>query len=617
MGTVTMVVMVSCGLFESGIVTVFVAYNGVFVAHAPCGIIKIMTFILFIVVVVFLFVLNGRVGRLESTVKELRAGGVALAQVASVSPSAPNISAQMPAGAGANFTASSLEPAKMPVYEASWSEGFTGWLKEDWLLKLGAFILLLGFGWFVSYAFLNNWIGPLGRVTMGMLAGMGILGFGWVRMHKYPRQGSIFLGLGAMVVLISAYSSAFVYDLLPARGALVIMFLTSAFMALASVRFNVRSLAVLGILIASLAPFTLFANNGSPTYVELFSYLFVVVLSTVWIVAITGWRDLTLAGIVMFLLYSLPHFSGSISESSTLLWFAYGFALLFFVVNTLGILKSKDGNIKYDSMAAALSGLILLTWIMTVAAPEWQSLIIVGWMMLFIVGAFAIFTITKRREPFFVYAGVAIAMLATATAAELDGAALTIAYIIESAVIPMVAYMVMQNRSIAERLTLLMIGPAFLSLSSIFANWRTEIPWDHFFVLFLMAGVSLLLGVFFMFVPRDAEKSNTDEILLVVGSVYGYVLLWLSVHAALSPDYDFATMICLVIYTLIGLGAYAYGRVTEKKGILYYGGTLLGFTIAYLLLVSVWDMALTGKIITFFLIGTLLMMTAFIGRKKK
>jgi uncharacterized membrane protein len=454
-------------------------------------------------------------------------------------------------------------------------------------------------------------------VTLGFVAGIGILGFGWVRMHKYPRQGSIFLGLGSLVVLISAYSAAFIYTLFPPRFALAIMFLTSAFMALASVRFNIRSLASAGIFIASVAPFTLFVNNGSPTYVELFSYLFVVVLSTVWIVALTGWRDLTMAGIVMFLLYSLPHFSGRIFESSTLLWFAYAFALLFFVVNTLGILKSKDGNIKYDSMAAALNGLILLVWIMTIATPEWRSLIIVGWMTLFIVGAFAIFTITKRREPFFVYTGVAIAMLATATAAELDGAALTIAYIIESAVIPMVAYIVMQDRKIAESLTLLMVGPAFLSLSSIFANWRTEILWDHFFVLFLMAGVSLLLGIFFIFVSRDAEKSHTDEVLLVVGSVYGYVLLWLSVHTALSPDYDFATMICLVIYTLIGLGSYAYGRVTENKGVLYYGGTLLGFTIAYLLLVSVWDMALSGKIITFFLIGTLLMMTAFIGRKKK
>ncbi|MDX1607856.1 MAG: hypothetical protein R3251_01475, partial [Candidatus Spechtbacterales bacterium] len=30
------------------------------------------------------------------------------------------------------------------------TQDFVNWLKEDWLLKLGAFLLLIGFGWFVK-----------------------------------------------------------------------------------------------------------------------------------------------------------------------------------------------------------------------------------------------------------------------------------------------------------------------------------------------------------------------------------------------------------------------------------------------------------------------------------
>ncbi|KKU81513.1 MAG: hypothetical protein UY07_C0016G0012 [Parcubacteria group bacterium GW2011_GWA1_47_8] len=174
----------------------------------------------------------------------------------------------------------------------------------------------------------------------------------------------------------------------------------------------------------------------------------------------------------------------------------------------------------------------------------------------------------------------------------------------------------MQDRAIAERLSLLTIGPALLSLSSIFARWYPGISWDHFFVLFLMMSTLLLLGVFFMFLPKREGRGEFEESFLIAGSVYAYVLLWLSVHASLPTDQDFATMICLVIYTLIGLSTYAYGKLSERRNLSYYGGTLLGFTIAYLLLVSVWDMELPGRIVTFFLIGTLLMMTAFIGRKK-
>lgn len=568
-----------------------------------------MYIIFLAIVVVFLFKLNGRVKKIEEILKT--------GNVPSVAPAAPTAhfvptqTADTPA-----YSPVPQEPTFVQNREPSWDEALNVWIKEDWLLKLGAFIVLLGFGWFVSYAFAHNWIGPLGRVTLGMILGVGILGFGWMRMHLYARQGSVFLGLGTMVVILSAYSAAHVYTLIPGRAALGIMFLASAFLALASVRFKVLSLSVVGILIASIAPTTLLIN-ATPTNVELFAYLFAVTLGTVWIVSLTGWRNLTAVSLTMFLLYSLPRLGVTDHETGALLLFAYAFAFLFFITNTVGILKNRDGDIQPDTLTAAANGLILLMWVMAHASQEWKSLIIIGWMMLFVVAAFAIFTITKRKEPFFVYAGVGVAMLAAATAVELEGAALTIAYIIESAIIPFIAYLVMGNRKIAESLTLLVAGPALLSLSSMAANWSSSIPGEHFFVLLLMSVALFLLGIFFMMIPRENgnEEGVVMQTLFVAGSIYAYILLWLSLHATIV-DKDTATMICLVIYTLIGLSVYVYGKLREQKGLLYYGGILLGFTIAHLLLIDVWDMELSGRIITFFIVGALLMMTAFIGKKK-
>lgn len=45
-------------------------------------------------------------------------------------------------------------------------------------------------------------------------------------------------------------------------------------------------------------------------------------------------------------------------------------------------------------------------------------------------------------------------------------------------------------------------------------------------------------------------------------------------------------------------------------------GGLLAFTVVHLLLIDVWNMDLTGRIITFFLVGALLMGTAFMSKKK-
>ncbi|MBI4021961.1 MAG: hypothetical protein HY372_01255, partial [Candidatus Andersenbacteria bacterium] len=46
-----------------------------------------------------------------------------------------------------------------------------------------------------------------------------------------------------------------------------------------------------------------------------------------------------------------------------------------------------------------------------------------------------------------------------------------------------------------------------------------------------------------------------------------------------------------------------------------YGAVLLGFVVLRLLFIDVWKLALTGRIITFFLVGALLVSTAFLGRR--
>lgn len=498
-----------------------------------------------------------------------------------------------------------------------WFERFIAWIKEDWLLKLGALLLLIGFGWLASYAFLNNWIGPMGRIALGITAGVCILLLGWWRINKFIHQGGVFLVLGSTVMLLTIFAAREIYGFFTPLSALIIMFLSTAFVALASVKHNNRSLALASLLLAGLAP--LLTNSPDPNFTALFAYLFVVTVGAIWIVTITGWRVLTAAALTLITLYSLPHFGYTSADTGTLLLFAYAFVGLFFITNTLGILKLKGKKIIPDLVTAAGSGLFLLVWIVTAAPDEWQSLIMAAWMIVFAAGAFMLFKITERREPFYVYLGVGIGLLAAATAAELNGAVLTIAYTIESGIIPLVAYYVLHDIRIVQKTSFLLIGPVLLAFGSISSSaWRSGVIHQDFFVLFVLASVFLLLGIFFMErgnETKDKRKSDFSAIMFVIASVYVYVLVWLSLHAALVSD-DLATMFSLLVYTIAGLAAYTYGRMHDIKAIRVYGALLLGFVIGRLLLVEIWRMELSGRIITFFLIGTLLMSTAFFGKNK-
>lgn len=564
-----------------------------------------MEFYIFIgVIIIFILVVNlhSRVQKLEQFIKS---GAIQSTAEPSYQQQPQQFKTQQPVVASVQNGSVSFDK-------------FVEWLKEDWLLKLGALLLLIGFGWFATYAFLNNWIGPMGRIALGIIAGALFVLLGWWRIKKYIYQGEIFLVLGSTTILLTIFAAREIYNFFTPFSALSVMFLSTAFVAFASVKYSSRSLTLASIVLAGTAP--LLTNASTTNYAGLFSYLFVVVLGTIWIVILTGRRELTAAALLLIVFYSLPHFfSFTSGDAGILLLFAYTFAAVFFLTNAVGILKLKDKEIIPDLVTAAGNGLFLLAWIMTAAQDEWKSLIISAWMIVFAAGAFLIFRITQRREPFYVYAGIGIAMLAAATSAELRGATLTIAYTIESGTIALIVYSVLRDIRIAQRISLLLIVPIILSVESVVSRaWVTSVINKDFFVLFVLGVTFLGLGLFFLRYIREAEDQEPRQLnaaLLIIGSIYIYVLLWLSLHSGLQND-NTATMVSLVVYTIIGLVFYFYGLTNEKKGLRLYGGTLIGFVVGRLFLVDVWIMDLAGRVVTFFFIGALLVSTAFLGRKK-
>ena len=496
---------------------------------------------------------------------------------------------------------------------------FIEWLKDDWLLKLGAMLILIGFGWFVSYAFLNNWIGPIGRITFGIIAGLAVLLLGWWRIKKFVRQGSIFLVLGAAIILLTIYAAREVYDMIHPVVALGVMFLSVVFVALASVKYKSQGLALSGLALAGIAPFLV--SNPRPDFTGLFLYLLIINLGVIWVVTITGWRILINFSLLLAFFYSIPHLLASTDASAeVLVLIIYGLAFALFAAHTLGILKTNDPKEALsDLITAAGNGLLIIAWTMTAVPDNWQSLTLSLWLIVYGVGAFLMYKFTHSSKPFFVYSGISVAVLAAATAAELNGAALTIAYTIESAGVAILTYIISQNLQLAIRSSLLLIGPAILSLGSLIRYVDTyQVLNRDFFVLFIVGVTGLGLGSYFWLKVRaGAEKipTNGPIALVIIGSAYLHTLLWFLLKKIMSEDAS--TTLALTIYTILGLALYIYGQTNRRRVMKMYGGTLSGLVVARLIIVDVWTMAIAGKIVTFFLIGALLVGTAFINYHKK
>lgn len=507
-----------------------------------------------------------------------------------------------------------FEEIEEPTIEQdSIADPILNWLKTDWLMKLGALLLILAFSWLVRYAFIENWIEPIDRIILGLVSGILVMVLGEWRTRIFRNQGSVFMTLGAGLIIISVYAARNIYDFFTPLTGLLIVLAAVIFMAVSSVRHKNLPIAVLGLLIGAVTP--LLVNSGSGNFTSLFSYLFILCAGMTWVVAVTGWRIIPALALSIVALYSIPFLEFGelkVAEEFTAMIFAFVFAALFYASNLGGIVNRKNAAYA-DLFTASLNGIMLLWWIAEVVPEPFQSLASLLTALLFITGAGTIYKITKLEAPVYVYSGIAAVLCAGALAFELDGEALTIAYTLEAALFALGVSYFSQKPVLGQRAALGLLIPIGMSLASIenFSNSAAIFTID-FFVLLVLALALIGLGIYFY--TREESHYFPTVLLFMVSGIYTAILIWLSLEIALLSA-DTAHMIALVIYSVIGIPLYLIGKNKQLAGYIWAGTIIVALVTMRLLLVEVWEMNLTGRIITFALIGILLMSTAFIGRR--
>lgn len=495
-------------------------------------------------------------------------------------------------------------------------EAFFAWCKEDWLLKIGAGLIIIAFGWFVTYAFMNNWIGLFGRIMCGLFAGAAFLAIGGWRIRTHGHQGGVFLVVGSTTVLLTVFAAR-QYDIFEPTSALVMMFLSTAVVAVMSVKHKRLPLSHASLILASIAPFL--TNPPEASAIGLFTYLMVVTIGGIGIVIATGERSLLVTSLGITTIYSLPYLLGGTgADGPVLLVFAFAFAALYFLMQIAALLRQPALRTADVIMAPAV-GLFVVVWILAEVPEVWQSLFLAAWTLIFAVGSFVIARRLELPVLMYLYAGVGLALLATATAAELTGYALTIAYTFEVATVVLGAWWLWGNMKVVRVVVWLFAVPIGLALPALDPYlWRSGLPLDGLMVLCGLSGVLVLTGFYFLLISQrtgEEDAGTVGGVLSIIGSLFVYALLWRVLHVFFAGDT--AVTLALAIYTIIGIGAYLSGHRSGVNALRWYGGVLIMAVVARLLLVDVWEMAIAGRIITFGVVGVLLMSTAFMAKQKK
>lgn len=485
------------------------------------------------------------------------------------------------------------------------------WYSHEWPLKTGALFILLGFVWLATYAFLNNWIGPTGRITVGIIAGTLILYLGERRMKVVQTQGITLVGLGAAIAIVTVYAAQNVYSMFPPAVALGFIILIMVLTSIISLKHHILSLALVSLLIGGIAPILI----GSPdkSIFGLYSYLLALTAGTLWIARYSKWRILTTISLLIVSVYSVEYFFGSaVSLRSHLIpieffqvqFFAITFTSIFFFSTLMSLINNENPS-KSDLQTAGLLGLFTLGWINGVVSPEFKGLVSVAAALGYTGASYAVFMKTQKKAPVFIYTAVATTLLAVGTSYQFDGPALVIAFSLQALLLPIVGVSIL-GVDIGKYLLLYFIIPGIMAFESITGYWGHTLWQNHFYSLIIISLSFFLSGIYFYEKHREKGKPlhEASIVLTIIGSVFGLVLIWKVFHTVYIAE-NIASMIILFIYTALGLGAYVYGEMQKRTVVNKFGLGLLIFVMGRLLIVEVWNMELTTRIITFFLIGLL------------
>jgi uncharacterized membrane protein len=326
------------------------------------------------------------------------------------------------------------------------SQDLEGTIGKLWLNRIGIIAILIGFAYFLKYAFDSGWIGPGGRVAIGLIAGIAVM----VWSESFRRKGSAAFSyslkaVGIGILYLSLWAASQYFHLVPASAAFVAMALVTASTITLALTQDAEILAVYAMIGGFSTP--ALVSTGQNHEIVLFSYVALLDLAILAMVSFKPWRRIVwgamLGTAVMYVGWAAQYYDKT--ERPVTVLFASAFFAIFALVPlltpltrsrwhrgyslTLLLLPLVNGGAFFCALYAMYSDeVVRLTWYAMALAAVY----------LFLSSQF------KRRvgsEPDVVktvnllHVAVAIVFITIAIPLKLDAHWITIGWLVESAVL--------------------------------------------------------------------------------------------------------------------------------------------------------------------------------------
>jgi len=435
---------------------------------------------------------------------------------------------------------------------------------ENLVNKIGIAILVLAIGFFVKYAIDNNWVGPAGRVGIGILCGGILIGIAHRLRIGYKAFSSVLVGGGLAIFYFTITLAYHEFHLFNQTTSFIILIVITCFAVVLSLLYDKQELAVIALVGGMSSPFMV--SNGSANYNALFIYLIILNGGLLIIAYNKAWRILNITAfaltvlVLIGIIYTLPDGAYLIS----FIYISILYLMFFFINIAYNIRENKkfiasDFTILLVNTALYFSaGLYLLTMM---HSEQFRGLFSAGIGALNLLFSFVLLK-SKKAEINILYLliGITLTFISLTAPIQLHGHFITLFWAAESVLL----YWLYQKSNIKIiRLASLIIWCAMLL--SLLMDWYNlySLPEEKLTIIAnkgFITTICAAIGSWLLYRLNNKPDENKP---LLNHSIYKYtavVLLFLS--GLLEVNHQFITRYPLIqlneLYIMLYVPAFIY-----------------------------------------------------------
>jgi uncharacterized membrane protein len=506
--------------------------------------------------------------------------------------------------------------------------GFEEMVAGRWMNYVGILALLIGVAFFLMYAFENNWVGPRGRVGIGLLAGSGL--FPWS--HRLLEKGYRYFsegiaGLGAAILYLSLWAGWHYYQIFSQSTAFALMIVVTAATATVAVGRNSERIALLALIGGIITPELV--STGENHEVVLFTYLAVL---GAWMLALARARDWKTLPPIQFAA-TLVFFWGWYSEfyQDDALLKTIFFATVFFVLfAALPVVHSRrEGKLSIlEATIVLVNSFAYVIALRTMLWPDHRWALTLAMLAVAAVYLLAERTLPEKegagsRLARILFAGLALTFVTLTVPIRLDGRWITNGWAVEGVVL---IWSGLRIRLVALRGAGFFLFLIVLGRLAIFPIPAPQFLLNARFATFAVCVACFLLACIF---ARTAGAELTDEESMafvataVAANICALVAMSLEVWdlfgrmPSLGIDKSLAQELALSMLWLVYALALLVAGVLKKSGVLRWQAlTLLGVVIVKVFLLDLSSLERFYRIVSFLLLGLALLLISFYYQRR-